>query len=79
MAMDSDVLGSAIAATIIAKSSIAPVGAMTANLVKFWQDVAKDIVDHIQGFAEVPAGIPVSTTGSETAQSGATTSAGTVT
>jgi hypothetical protein len=45
---------------------------------KFWKDIANEIVSHIQSNAEVPAGIEVATTGSETAQKGATTGPGKV-
>lgn len=37
------------------------------------------VIPHIQANAQVPSGIPVSTTGTAAAQSGATTSPGTVT
>ena len=43
---------------------------------KLWDAIAKAIVKHITDNAEVTAGIPVSTTGSASAQTGQTTSAG---
>jgi hypothetical protein len=78
MAMNSDTLGLAIANTLIGKSVIPPTPDMVVNIQQFWKDVAADVVGHIQEHAEVPSGIPVSTTGNETAQSGATTAQGAV-
>jgi hypothetical protein len=78
MAMDSDILGLAIAKTLMDKSAIPPTPDMIVNIQQFWKDVSKDVVDHITDNAEVPAGIEVATTGSAAAQTGATTSAGQV-
>jgi hypothetical protein len=74
MAMDSDALGIAVANVLIKKSTIPPTPDMVTNMQQFWKDVAKEYVDHIQGNAEVPAGIPVNASG----YSGATTGAGKV-
>jgi hypothetical protein len=76
MAMDGDVLGLAIAAVLIGKSTVPPTPEMVLNMQQFWKDVSAEMVGHITDFAEVPAGIAVSTTGSPTAQTGATTDAG---
>lgn len=43
-----------------------------------WKAVAGAIVAHIKTNAQIPAGIAVSTTGSASAQTGATTAPGTV-
>ena len=75
MAMDGDTLGQAIADAIV-DSGASSEG--KAQCVEFWKKVAKQIVSHIQANAEVPAGIAVSTAGSPTAQTGSTTSAGSV-
>jgi hypothetical protein len=74
MAMDSDVLGMAVAQTLISKSTVPPTPDMTVNIQQVWKDVCKDFVYHIQDNAEVPAGISVSTS----AGSGATTGTGKV-
>ena len=78
MAMDGDVMGSAIAAVLINRSTVPPTPDMAANIQQFWKDVAAEVVIHIQEYAEVPAGIGVSTTGTASAQTGATTGAGQV-
>jgi hypothetical protein len=75
MAMDSDVLGLALAKVIIERSTIPPTPDMVIDLQIFWKDMAKEIVDHIKNNAEVPAGIAV-VAGSE---SGATVATGKVT
>lgn len=75
MAMNGDTLGVAIA------DAIMDAGASEAGKTQcreFWKKVANEIVSHIQSNAEVPAGISVSTTGSSTAQTGATTAPGSV-
>lgn len=75
MAMNGDALGKAIAAAVLDPGATAEGKTMCEDL---WKKVGNAIVDHIVNNAEVPAGIPVSTTGTETAQSGSTTSAGSV-
>lgn len=75
MAMNGDTLGMAIAAAILDSGASA---AGKAQCEEFWKKVANEIVSHIQSNAEVPAGISVSTSGSSTAQTGSTTSAGQV-
>ena len=75
MAMNGDTLGVAIADAIMDASASA---AGKAQCREFWKKVANEIVSHIQSNAEVPAGIFVSTTGTSTAQSGATTAPGSV-
>jgi hypothetical protein len=79
MAMDSDALGLKWANVIINASATPPTPDMITNMQKFWKDMAKEAVTHIQDNAEVPAGISVSTTGSATSQAGKTTDAGKVT
>ena len=74
MAMDGTAMGDAVAealAAIIPKSDITV-------LKPIWEAVCQAIVAHIKANAEVPAGIGVSTTGGPTAQTGATTDAGTI-
>lgn len=75
MAMDGDALGVAIAAAVLDSGATAEGKAMCEEL---WKKVANEIVKHIKENAEVPAGISVSTTGTQYAQSGSTTSAGSV-
>ena len=75
MAMNGDTLGMAIA-TAVLDSGASSAG--KAQCEEFWKKVANEIVSHIKDNAEVPAGISVSTTGSSTAQSGSTTTAGQV-
>jgi hypothetical protein len=78
MAMDKDALGLALAKVVTDASSVPPAPDQLANIQQFWKDMADAIISHIQDNAEVPAGIPVSTSGSPSAQTGATTSAGTI-
>jgi hypothetical protein len=75
MAMNGDTLGTAIATAVLDSGASA---AGKAQCEEFWKKVANEIVSHIQSNAEVPAGISVSTTGSSTAQTGATTAPGSV-
>ena len=75
MAMNGDTLGLAIAAAVLEPGATAEGKAMCEDL---WKKVGNAIVDHIVNNAEVPAGISVSTTGTQYAQSGSTTSAGSV-
>lgn len=75
MAMNGDTLGMAIATAVLDSGASA---AGKAQCEEFWKKVANEIVSHIKDNAEVPAGISVSTTGSSTAQSGSTTTAGQV-
>ena len=75
MAMNGDTLGMAIATAVLDSGASA---AGKAQCEEFWKKVANEIVSHINDNAEVPAGISVSTTGSSTAQSGSTTTAGQV-
>lgn len=73
MAMDGTTLGDEIAG-IITSSDAPP--AMVSQIKAQWEKIGMAIVNHIQQNAEVQAGIPVSTSGSPTAQTGATTGAG---
>ena len=75
MAMNGDALGVAIAAAVLDPGATAEGKAICEEL---WKKVANEIVKHIKENAEVPAGISVSTTGTQYAQSGSTTSAGSV-
>lgn len=75
MAMSGDVLGKAIADAIVDSGASADGKAQCEN---FWKKVAAEIVSHIRENAQVLAGIPVSTTGSQTAQTGATTGPGSI-
>lgn len=75
MAMNGDTLGVAIADAIM-DASASEDGKTQCR--EFWKKVANEIVSHIQSNAEVPAGISVSTTGTSTAQTGATTAPGSV-
>lgn len=75
MAMDGKKLGDAIAEIIM--SSDAP-DEQKKQIKDIWEKIGKEIVDHIKGATiTVDAGIPVSTSGSAVAQTGATTSTGT--
>lgn len=75
MAMDGDAMGTAIANAIM-DSGASEEG--KAACIAIWKKIANEIVSHIQNNAEVPAGISVSTTGSQSAQTGATTAPGSV-
>ncbi len=76
MAMNKTTLGKAIAAKVI--DSNAPAD-MKEKIESMWVDIADVIISHIQqnALVTVAAGIPVSTAGSASAQTGATTAAGT--
>lgn len=76
MAMNGKTLGDEIAALITDSSAPAEV---KSKIEKLWEDIAGVIVKHIEQNAvvTVAAGIPVATSGSPTAQTGATTSTGT--
>ena len=77
MAMSNVALGKAIADLIIDKNAPAD---MKAKITSQWTNIAGAIIDEIKkATITVEAGIPVSTTGSPTAQTGATTSTGTAT
>jgi hypothetical protein len=70
MAMNADALGTKLAQDILALSSQPPNGAAFAGSKKYWDVVAKNIVEHIQNNALVQSGIPVSTSGGSGATSG---------
>lgn len=77
MAMSNVALGKAIADLIIDKNAPAD---MKAKITSQWTNIAGAIIDEIKkATITVAAGIPVSTAGSPTAQTGATTSTGTAT
>ena len=77
MAMSNAALGKAIADLIIDKNAPAD---MKAKITSQWTNIAGAIIDEIKkATITVAAGIPVSTAGSPTAQTGATTSTGTAT
>ena len=78
MPMSKDVLGKAIAKIVVASDADA---SMKAKIEKLWTDIAGEIINHIttQSQIVVAAGIPVATAGSQSAQTGATTSPGTAT
>ena len=77
MAMSKELLGKAIADLIIDASAPAD---MKTKITTQWTDIAGAIIDEIKkATITVAAGIPVSTTGSAAAQTGATTSTGTAT
>jgi hypothetical protein len=59
--MDADALGTKLAQDILALSGEPPDGPAFAGSKKYWDVVAKDIIDHIKTKAEVPSGITVST------------------
>lgn len=73
--MNGDVMGKAIAEAIVDSAATAEA---KQEVIKFWQKIANEIVDHIKSNAEVPAGISVTTSGTAAAQSGATTAPGKV-
>jgi predicted KAP-like P-loop ATPase len=77
MAMSKTALGKAIADLIIDANAPAD---MKAKITSQWTNIAGAIIDEIKkSTITVAAGIPVSTAGSPTAQTGATTSTGTAT
>lgn len=77
MAMSKNALGKAIADLII--DANAP-DDMKAKITSQWTNIAGAIIDEVKkATITVAAGIPVSTTGSATAQTGATTSTGSAT
>ena len=77
MAMSNVALGKAIADLIV--DSNAPAD-MKTKITKQWTDIAGAIIDEVKkATITVAAGISVSTTGSATAQTGATTSTGSAT
>lgn len=77
MAMSNVALGKAIADLIIDKNAPAD---MKAKITSQWTNIAGAIIDEVKkATITVAAGIPVSTAGSPTAQTGATTSTGTAT
>ena len=77
MAMSNVALGKAIADLIIDKNAPAD---MKAKITSQWTNIAGAIIDEIKkATITVAAGIPVSTAGSPTAQTGSTTSTGTAT
>ncbi len=73
MAMNGTKLGDDIAAVITDPNATPEMKQQTKAL---WAKIGGVIVTHIQTNAQVMAGIPVSTTGSQTAQTGATTGPG---
>jgi hypothetical protein len=75
MALSSDVLAEAITAAIIDERASAESRAQVRDL---WGKISKEIVGHItkNAIVTVAAGIAVTTSGSATAQTGATTSPG---
>jgi hypothetical protein len=75
MAMSGDGLGQEIFDAIV--SANAP-GDVKARVLTLWKKIGNVIVNHIVNNAEVPAGIAVSTTGTESAQTGSTTGEGRV-
>jgi hypothetical protein len=79
MAMDSDILGLALAKVFIDASLEPPSPSMLSKVQEMWKAVANEIITHIQTQAElnVEEGIPVTTTGSATSQTGSTTATGT--
>lgn len=77
MAMSKTALGKAIADLIIDANAPAD---MKAKITSQWTNIAGAIIDEIKkSTITVAAGISVSTSGSPTAQTGATTSTGTAT
>lgn len=77
MAMSKTALGKAIADLIIDENAPAD---MKQKITQQWTDIAGAIIDEIKkSTITVASGIPVSTTGSSTAQTGATTATGSAT
>lgn len=78
MAMSAQLLGKAIADCIV--DADAPADSKQ-KIESLWTNIAGEIINHITANAEisvtVSAGIPVSTTGTQAAQTGATTGPGT--
>jgi hypothetical protein len=75
MALSGDILAKSIVDAIIDPNASADA---KAKVDAIWSKIAHEIVDHFKKNAEVTvaAGIAVSTTGSATAQAGATTASG---
>ena len=77
MAMNKAALGKAIADLIVDANAPAD---MKTKITKQWTDIAGAIIDEVKkATITVAAGIPVSTTGSAAAQTGATTATGSAT
>lgn len=77
MAMSKSALGKAIADLIVDANAPAD---MKTKITKQWTDIAGAIIDEIKkATITVASGISVSTTGTATAQTGATTSTGSAT
>jgi hypothetical protein len=68
-------LGDKIAAIITASDAPAD---MKASIKTMWEEIGTVVVDHIVENAKVGAGIPVSTAGSASAQTGQTTGQGSI-
>jgi hypothetical protein len=75
MAMDGNQLGMEITNAIMNQAAPPDV---KVNVLQLWQKIGTAIVEHIQDNGQVLPGIPVSTTGSPSAQSGATTGPGNI-
>ena len=73
--LDGTVMGDAIAEAIMDAGASAEGKAMCKE---FWEKVGKAIVEHITTNAQVNSGIPVRTTGTQSAQTGDTTGPGTI-
>lgn len=75
MALSGSVLAEAITNAVIDSRASAET---RAQVKAFWKKISDEIVDHFvnNGVITVASGIPVSTSGTETAQTGATTSTG---
>ncbi len=76
MAMNGDMLGQEIASAVMASDATPEAKAAVTD---FYKKLGNAIIAHITANAEVPAGISVSTTGSPSAQKGATTAPGKIT
>jgi len=76
MAMNGNAMGTAVANAIIHPDAPPEV---KAAVIELWGKICTEIVNHITTNAVVPAGITVTTAGSPTTQTGATTGPGKVT
>ncbi len=78
MSMNGITLGDDIWTAVKAISGVTVSGAQDAQGRALWEAVGQKIVMHIQTNGQVLAGIPVSTTGGPSAQTGTTTAPGVI-
>lgn len=78
MPMTGSAMGDAIATAVQGVTPPSPADAGDAYLKAYWEAVGTAIVNYITAHAQVNVGIAVATTGTASAQTGATTAPGTI-